>query len=117
MKKVIRRTFTTVIACMMAYLIFVTPVLAASYTFSKTAVRLNALSGGNSRESKVTLGSILVDDPSITKVELYCNVTSGIDPYTIYVKSPSDTVRSITGPTKSRTITITEFEGEGSSGI
>lgn len=116
MKKVTKRAFTAVIACMMACLMFVTPVLAASYTFSKTTVKLNALSGGNSRESKVTSGSILVDDPSITKVELYCNVASGTDPYTIYVKSPSDTIRSIAGPTKSGTVIISGFEGEDPSG-
>lgn len=116
MKKATKRTFTAVIACMMACLMFVTPVFAASYTFSKTTVKLNALSGGNSRESKVTSGSILVDDPSITKVELYCNVSSGTDPYTIYVKSPSNTVRSIAGPSRSGTVTISGFEGEDPSG-
>jgi len=49
-------------------------------------------------------------------VELYCNVASGTDPYTIYVKSPSGTTKSISGPTKSGTITITGFEGENPSG-
>ncbi|MDE7202377.1 MAG: hypothetical protein K2O91_10880 [Lachnospiraceae bacterium] len=116
MKRVTKRVFTAVMACMMACLMFVTPVLAATNNFSKTTVKLNAISGGISRYSTVTSGSISVGDPSITKVELYCNVASGTDPYTIYVESPKGTVKSISGPTKSGTITITGFEGENPSG-
>lgn len=116
MKRLTKRVFTVVIACIMTCLMLVTPVFAASYTFSKTTVKLNALNGGNSRESQVTSGSVLVDDPSITKVELYCKVASGTDPYTIYVKSPSNTVRTITGPIKSGNVTLTGFEKENPSG-
>lgn len=54
MKRVKKRTFTAVIACMMACLMFVTPVFAATNNFSKTTVKLNAINGGNSRESNVT---------------------------------------------------------------
>lgn len=116
MKRVTKRVFTAVMACMMACLMFVTPVLAATNNFSKTTVKLNAISGGTSKTSNVTSGSVSGSNPSITKVELYCNVASGTDPYTIYVKSPSGTTKSISGLTKSGTITITGFEGEDPSG-
>ncbi len=116
MKRVKKRTFTAVIACMMACLMFVTPVFAATNNFSKTTVKLNAINGGNSRESSVTSGSVLGDNPAITKVELYCNVSTGTDPYTIYVKSPSGTTNSMTGPTKSGNIIMTGFEEENPSG-
>ena len=91
-------------ACMMACLMFVTPVLAANNNFSKTTVKLNAISGGISRYSSVTSGSVSGSNPSITKVELYCNVASGTDPYTIYVESPKGTIKSIAGPTKVETL-------------
>ncbi|MDE6253100.1 MAG: hypothetical protein K2M78_10760 [Lachnospiraceae bacterium] len=116
MKRVTKRVFTAVMACMMACLMFVTPVFAATNNFSKTTVKLNAISGGISRYSTVTSGSISVGEPSITKVELYCNVASGTDPYTIYVESPKGTVKTITGPSRSGNVTITGFEGEDPSG-
>ena len=116
MKRVTKRAFTAVMACMMACLMFVTPVFAATNYFSKTTVKLNAISGGESRYSQVTSGSVSGSERSIAKVELYCNVSSGTDPYTIYVESPSGTVKSITGPSKSGTITLTGFNGEDPSG-
>lgn len=116
MKRVTKRAFTAVMACMMACLMFVTPVFAATNYFSKTTVKLNAISGGESRYSQVTSGSVSGSERSITKVELYCNVSSGTDPYTIYVESPSGTVKSISGPSKSGTITLTGFNGEDPSG-
>lgn len=116
MKRVTKRTFTAIIACMMACLMFVTPVFAASNYFTKPTVKLNAINGGISKTSNVTSGSVSGDNPSITKVELYCNVASGTDPYTIYVKSPKGTIKSIAGPTKSGTVIIPGFEGENPSG-
>lgn len=116
MKRVTKRVFTAVMACMMACLMFVTPVFAATNYFSKTTVKLNAISGGESRYSQVTSGSVSGSERSITKVDLYCNVSRGTDPYTIYVESPSGTVKSISGPTKSGTITLTGFNGEDPSG-
>lgn len=116
MKRLTKRVFTTVMSCLMFCLMFVTPVLAATNCFSKTTVKLNAINGGTSRYSSITSGSVSGSKPSITKVELYCNVDSGTDPYTIYVESPSGTTKSISGPTKGGTITITGFEGENPSG-
>lgn len=112
MKRVIKRSFTTVIACLMACIMFVTPVFAATNTFSRTTVKLNAMNGGISRYSTVTSGSLLGSERSITKVELYCNVASGTDPYTIYVESPSGTVIPVPGPNRSGSIVVTGFEGE-----
>lgn len=116
MKRVTKRAFTTVIACMMVCLMFVTPVFAASSNFSKTTVKLNAINGGTSRESKVTSGSVLGDNPSITNVDLWCNVASGTDPYVIYVKSPKGTVATISGPSKTGTVSTSAFNGENPSG-
>lgn len=112
MKIVSKRIFPVVMACMMVCLMFATPVPAATNNFSKTTVKLNAISGGLSRQSKVTSGSVSGTNPSITKVELFCNVSSGTDPYTLYVLSPDGTTETISGPSKSGTVTITGFEGE-----
>ena len=98
------------------YDMYFKPLFAATNNFSKTTVKLNAINGGNSRESSVTSGSISGDNPAITKVELYCNVSTGTDPYMIYVKSPSGTTNSMTGPTKSGNIIMTGFEEENPSG-
>ena len=116
MKRATKRTFTAVIACMMACLMFVTPVFAASSFYSKTTTKLNAINGGISKTSNVTSGSVSGTDPSITKVELYCNVASGTDPYTIYVKSPKGTITTISGPTKNGTLTTSAFNGENPYG-
>ena len=116
MKVKLKKSFTAVIACMMACMMFVTPVFAATTTYSRQTVKLNAMSGGTSRESKVSSGSVLGNDSSITKVELYCNVSRGTDPYTIYVESPSGTTQSVSGPSKSGTIVVSGFEGENPYG-
>lgn len=110
MKVFSKRIFTVVVACMMACLMSVTPVLAAS-SFSKTTVKLNAYSGGISTKSQVTSGTV-GDNKSVTKVELRCNVSSGSDPYTLYVESPEGTTASFVGPIPSDTITTTAFNGE-----
>lgn len=116
MQKVVKKSFMSVVACLMACMMFAVPVFAASNNFSKTTVKLNAINGGESRKSTLSSGSVTGNNPSISKVQLYCNVSSGSDPYTIYVLSPKGTTRSITGPSKSGTITITGFEGENPSG-
>jgi len=109
MQKVVKKSFMSVVACLMACMMFAMPVFAASNNFSKTTVKLNAINGGESRKSTLSSGSVTGNNPSISKVQLYCNVSSGSDPYTIYVLSPK-------GTTKSGTITITGFEGENPSG-
>lgn len=84
MKIFSKRIFTVVVACMMACLMSVTPALAAGSS-SRTTVKLNAYSGGSSTKSTVTSGTV-GDNQSVTKVELRCTVSSGTNPYTLYVK-------------------------------
>ncbi len=116
MKRLTKRVFTAVIACLMTCLMFATPVLAATNSFSKSTVKLSAINGGTSSHCSITSGSVLGSNPSITKLEVCCNVASGTDPYTIYVESPSGTIISIPGPVRSGCITIPVFEGENPSG-
>lgn len=114
MKIFTKRIFTVVVACMMACLMSVTPALAAG-SFTKTTVKLNAYSGGSSTKSTVTSGTV-GNNQSVTKVELRCTVSSGTDPYTLYVKSPEGKTASFTGPLSRETFTTTAFNGENPSG-
>ena len=116
MKVVSKKVFTAVIACMMACVMFVTPVYAASNWFSGTTVKLNAFNGGSSTKSTVSSGSVSGENPSITSVSLYCNVSSGTDPYTLYVLSPSGKQYSVSGPNSSTTLTTSAFNGENPYG-
>lgn len=111
-----KKAFSSVIISFLVCMMFVTPVFAASNYFSKTTVKLNAINGGTSTKSTVSSGSVSGTDRSLTKAELYCNVSSGSDPYTLYVKSPKGTLKSFTGPTSSQTLTTTAFNGEDPSG-
>jgi len=115
MKIFSKRIITVVVACMMACLMSVTPALAAG-SFTKTTVKLNAYSGGSSTKSTVSSGTVLGDNPSITKVELRCTVSNGSDPYTLYVKSPDGHTESFSGPIPSAAITTTAFNGENPYG-
>ena len=118
MKTVKRRIITSVIACFMACMMFAMPVLAATTSssyFSKTTTKLNAVNGGQSKTSSVTSGSV-PDGSSVTSVKVFCNVASGTDPYTLYIKSPEGTIASFSGPTKSTTFTTNVFNGETPKG-
>lgn len=118
MKTVKRRIVTSVIACFMACMMFAMPVLAATTSssyFSKTTTKLNAVNGGQSKTSSVTSGSV-PDGASVTSVKVFCNVASGTDPYTLYIKSPEGTIASFSGPTKSTTFTTNVFNGETPKG-
>ncbi|MCI9079920.1 MAG: hypothetical protein HFH68_13555 [Lachnospiraceae bacterium] len=115
MKIFSKRIYTVVVACLMSCIMFATSALAAG-SYSKTTVKLNAYSGGSSTKSTVSSGSVLGDNQSITKVQLRCTVSSGSDPYTLYVKSPDGTTESFTGPIPGDTITTTAFNGENPSG-
>lgn len=114
MKIFSKRVYVVVVACLMSCIMFATPALAAG-SFSKTTVKLNAYSGGISTKSKVTSGTV-GDNQSITKVELRCTVSSGSDPYTLYVQSPEGSIESFAGPIPSDTIPTTTFNGEDPSG-
>ena len=114
MKIFSKRVYVVVVACLMSCIMFATPALAASY--SKTTVKLNAYSGKKKKKSTVSSGTVLGDNPSITKVELRCTVSNGSDPYTLYVKSPDGHTESFSGPIPSAAITTTAFNGEDPSG-
>jgi len=117
MKKNIKKKIIASIACVMACLLFSIPVMAASDSFSKTTTKLNAINGGKSNVSSLSSGSVLGDNPEVTTIKLFIKVSSGTDPYTLYVKSPEGTLYSMIGPTSSKTVSgITAFKGENPSG-
>lgn len=115
MKKLMTRFFASLVATVMMCLIVSVPVFAANSLFSKTTVKLNAVNGGLSKVSSLSSGSVPAGSV-ITKVELYCNVASGTDPYTIYVESPSGTMAIISGPISNSTVTTSVFNGENPYG-
>lgn len=116
MKAVSKKALTAVMACMLACVMFVTPVFAASTYFSKSTSKLNAINGGKSSTSSLSSGSILGSDASITQVKLAFNVSSGTDPYTLWIKSPNGSWHSYTGPTSSTIWYLDDFDGENPSG-
>ena len=92
MNTIKKRALTSIAVCFMACLMFSMPVLAASNSFSKTTVKLNAIDGGVSQIAKVSSGSVLGTNPKITQVKVYLNVASGTDPFDLYIESPEGTV-------------------------
>lgn len=119
MKTMTKRTLTAVLACIMACVMFSMPVLAATTStgfISKSTPKLNAFSGGQSNVATFSSGSVPAD-ASITSVKIAYNVSSGTDPYTVYLISPSGTVYVAPGPTSSTTVSnISVFNGENPSG-
>ena len=63
MNTIKKRALTSIAVCFMACLMFSMPVLAASNSFSKTTVKLNAIDGGVSQIAKVSSGSVLYNIP------------------------------------------------------
>lgn len=116
MKKCGRKLVTSFALCFMVSVMLTVTAFAASNYFSRTTVKLNAFNGGSSTMSTISSGSVLGSDPSITKAEIYCNVSTGTDPYTLYVKSPRGTLTSISGPSKSGTVTTSAFNEENPAG-
>ena len=84
MNTIKKRALTSIAVCFMACLMF-SMVLAASNSFSKTTVKLNAIDGGVSQIAKVSSGSVLGTNPKITQVKVYLNVASGTDPFDLYI--------------------------------
>lgn len=118
MKSVKRKLLMSVVSCFMACMMFAMPVLAATSSssfFSKTTTKLNAINGGSSAISSVSSGSV-PDGAEVTSVRVFCNVSSGTDPYTLYIKSPEGTIASYPGPTSSTTFTTHDFDGENPRG-
>lgn len=51
-----------------------------------TTVKLNAINGGISTKSTLSSRSVSGTNPSVSDVELYCNVSFGTEPYTALKK-------------------------------
>lgn len=110
MKSVKRKIFTSVLACFMACIMFSMPVLAAGST-SKSLGKINALNGMTAVKSFT-----VTSDGTITNVKIYLNVSSGSDPFKIYLVSPEGTEYELTPSTKSGTYNTTAFNGESPKG-
>lgn len=101
-----------VITCLVACMISGVTAFASTSTTSMTYSKMNAVNG-NSVTAYRTCYSI----GTATKVQLVLNVSSGSDPFTITVKSPSGTEATITPSTKSGTYDLTSyFSGESIKG-
>lgn len=112
MRSVKRRIFTTMLACFLACMMFAVPVMAATGSYSRTTTKLNAMSGGISNTSKVSSGSVLGTDQSISDVKLYLNVSSGSDAFVVYLKSPEGKQISMISGGTSGTYYFDDFDGE-----
>lgn len=110
MKSVKRRIFTSILACFMACIMFSMPVLAAGST-SKSLGKMNALNGMTAVKS-----FSVTSTGTITNVKIYLNVSSGSDPFNIYLVSPEGTEYALTPSTKSGTYNTTAFNGESPKG-
>jgi hypothetical protein len=110
MKSVKRRIYTSILACFMACIMFAMPVLAANTT-SKTLAKMNAING-----MTVVKNFSVTQDGTITNVKIYLNVSSGSDPFKIYLVSPEGTEYELTPSTKSGTYNTTVFNGESPKG-
>lgn len=87
------------------------PVASGSNYFSKITSKLNSLNGATA-SSNLSSGSCSGTTRSITKVTVYCNVSSGSSSFKLIVTSPDKTVVSQTCGTSSTTYTLTGFNGE-----
>lgn len=111
MKPVKRKIFTSILACFMACIMFSMPVLAAGST-SKSLGIMNALNG-----MTVVKNFTVTSDGTITNVKIYLNVSSGSDPFAIFLVSPAGTEYPLTPSTNSGTYNTTAFNGESPKGI
>lgn len=111
MKSVKRRIFSSILACFMACIMFSMPVLAATNSTSKTLAKMNALNGMTAVKSFT-----VTSDGTITNVKIYLNVSSGSDPFKVYLVSPEGTEYAFTPSTKSGTYNTTAFNGESPKG-
>lgn len=117
MKAIKRKVFVSVMACLMACLMFAMPVMAASTNyFSKTTPKLNAMNGNISRIASLSSGSVSGTERWITEVTLNLTVSSGSDPFDVHIVSPEGTEYVFTPSTTSKKYTITYFNGEDPKG-
>lgn len=87
------------------------PVSSGTNYFSKITSKLNSLNGITA-SSNLSSGSCSGTTRSITKVTVYCNVSSGSSSFDLVVTSPEKTVVTKSCGTSSTTYTLTGFNGE-----
>lgn len=92
----------------------VASVNATNY-WTKTTTKLNSVNGMASNVSTVSSGSVSGTDPQISKVEVYSKVSSGSDPFYLYIEDGNGNVYYTT-VSKSGTIPIDAFNGLDPSG-
>lgn len=126
-----RKTVSALVVAALLCVLFVTPVMAAepvdygnggvvtattggSTYYSGSTTKLNSVYGSTA-SSTLTVGSTLGDTRSITKVEVYCNVSSGSSAFKLTVKSPYSSAYT-TCSTSNATYTFTSFNGEDPKG-
>ncbi|MBO5031793.1 MAG: hypothetical protein J6D08_07890 [Lachnospiraceae bacterium] len=87
------------------------PLASGSNYFSKITSKLNSLNGAIA-SSNLSSGSCSGTTRSITKVTVYCRVSSGSSSFDLVVTSPEKTVVTQRCGTSSTTYTLTGFNGE-----
>lgn len=109
-----KKFFTSLLVCILTFLLFSMPVLAATSSFSKTTSKMNAINGLTVTNSFT--GSAVSNNASITQVKVYLNVSSGSDPFNVYLQSPEGTIAQLTPSTTSGTYYLNDFNGESPKG-
>lgn len=87
------------------------PASSGSNYFSKITSKLNSLNGAIA-SSNLSSGSCSGTTRSITKVTVYCRVSSGSSSFDLVVTSPEKTVVTKSCGTSGTTYTLTGFNGE-----
>ncbi len=83
---------------------------SGSNYFSKILPKLNSINGTVSNVVTFSSGSISGSERVVTSISLYVRVSSGSDPFIIYIQAPDGTIYSFV-ITTSGTITIDNFNG------
>jgi len=91
------------------------PASSGTNYFSKITSKLNSLNGATA-SSNLSSGSCSGTTRSITKVTVYCRVSSGSSSFDLVVTSPEKTVVTQSCGTSSTTYTLTGFNGEDPKG-
>ena len=76
--------------------------------FRKITTKLNSVYGNPSNTSKLSSGSISGTNPKITSVTIYSRVSSGSDPFYVYVEDPKGNI-GVAAVSSSGTITTDVF--------
>ncbi len=111
MSKKIMKISSKMLIVLMLFTIFTSSAFAATGSFSKSTVKLNAIDGKQSTISSFTSGSVLGTSPKITNVKVFLNVSSGSDPFEFYLVSPSGQTVHFEPSTKNNTYYLNDFNG------